>query len=449
MSKISEIMTDTFVLPEELLRYLNRRSCSLLIKGPAGSGKTTLALTLLKALTTDENFLYLSTRASPSQLFGDYPWLSVEFSSGAATSGPGARANPRFIDARLDEPGQLFERIASELMDVRTPTIVIDTWNSMEDYADFEDLRINVRVLQSWIERVGGKLILLGEDPEDSTIDALVDGIVVLRQGELDARRVREMSLVKLRGTGIQSPVYNFTLKDGYFRAFPHSRVEDLLQAPRIPWRPIPGSDTTRSGYISTGYAELDLIHGGGLSKGTLAEIEMGQGLDPKLAMLFLLPLVNNFLASGGRAKIVPWPGANRSFMAKLLATLPAHRRRRVQVLRGNPNRKGNRLPPTGGDSTQHPSGSDAGLSILFADPDQTRIEPKDQGWAETEKSLMIVVMPHGKALMSTWNAEARVKLLFLNGTLFIESEVPYSELHAIVNRGSGKFARIHLEQIS
>jgi KaiC/GvpD/RAD55 family RecA-like ATPase len=449
LSKISEMTTDTFVLPEELLRYLNRRSCSLLIKGSAGSGKTTLALTLLKALTTDENFLYLSTRASPAQLFGDYPWLSVEFSSGAVTSGPGARANPRFIDARLDEPGQLFERIASELMDVRTPTIVIDTWNSMEDYADFEDLRINVRVLQSWIERVGGKLILLGEDSEDSTIDALVDGIVVLKQGELDARRVREMSLVKLRGMRIQSPVYNFTLKDGFFRAFPHSRVEDLLQTPRIPWRPIPGSDTARSGYISTGYAELDLIHGGGLSKGTLAEIEMGQGLDPKMAMLFLLPLLNNFLASGGRAKIVPWPGANRSFMAKLLATLPAHQRRRVQVLQGNPNKKGSRVPPTGGDSTQHPSGSDAGLSILFVGPDQTRIEPKAQGWAETEKSLMIVVTPHGKASTSTWNAEARVKLLFLNGTLFIESEVPYSELHAIVHRGSGKFARVHLEQIS
>ena len=34
---------------------------------------------------------------------------------------------PNFEDARLDEPESLFERITNELMDIKSPIIVIDT----------------------------------------------------------------------------------------------------------------------------------------------------------------------------------------------------------------------------------------------------------------------------------------------------------------------------------
>jgi KaiC/GvpD/RAD55 family RecA-like ATPase len=428
------------MLPEELLHHLNRRSCSLLIKGTAGSGKTILALTLLKVLATDVNFLYLSTRASPAQLFRDYPWLAETFPSGPGATGSAVRVHPGFVDARLDEPGPLFERITSELMDVRTPMIVIDTWNPMEDYVSFEDLQVNVKVLQSWIERVGGKLILVGEEPNDSTLDALVDGIVVLKQSELDARRVRELTLVKLRGTGIQTPVYNFTLKDGLFKTFPHSRVEDLLEAPVRSRRSNLIPETQRGGHISTGYPELDQIYGGGFARGTLVEVEMGTGLDPKMAMLFLMPLLGTFLGYGGRAEIVPWQGASKGFMTKLLANLPPNARRRVDILEGDS--KG--LAP----ARQSP-GPEEEISLSFAASDQVRPWPNGRRGDEAERSLMVVVRPHGRAPTSALNAEVRLKLLYLGGTLFVEPEVPYSQLHAIVKRGSGKSARICLEQVS
>jgi DNA replication protein DnaC len=64
------------VLPAELSQFLNRRSYSLLIKGKAATGKTILALSILKELGTTNNYLYLSTRVSPSQLFENHPWLS-------------------------------------------------------------------------------------------------------------------------------------------------------------------------------------------------------------------------------------------------------------------------------------------------------------------------------------------------------------------------------------
>lgn len=64
------------VLPAELAQFLNRRSYSLLIKGEAATGKTILALSILKEFGAGGNYLYLSTRVSPSQLFENHPWLA-------------------------------------------------------------------------------------------------------------------------------------------------------------------------------------------------------------------------------------------------------------------------------------------------------------------------------------------------------------------------------------
>ena len=44
-------------VPSELLRSLRRNPSSLLIKGGAGTGKTTLALSVLRALNLDRDFL--------------------------------------------------------------------------------------------------------------------------------------------------------------------------------------------------------------------------------------------------------------------------------------------------------------------------------------------------------------------------------------------------------
>ena len=61
--------TNPIWMPDELLQFIKRGTYSLLIKGFAGTGKTTLALTILRALESKNNFFYISTRISPKQLF--------------------------------------------------------------------------------------------------------------------------------------------------------------------------------------------------------------------------------------------------------------------------------------------------------------------------------------------------------------------------------------------
>ncbi len=52
-------------IPEDLMHFIRRDTYSLLVKGFAGTGKTTLALTILNSLRVKNNFFYISTRISP------------------------------------------------------------------------------------------------------------------------------------------------------------------------------------------------------------------------------------------------------------------------------------------------------------------------------------------------------------------------------------------------
>ena len=63
-------------LPPEVLQFFhNPGGHSLLIRGPAGTGKTTLALQLLETLYGFERNFYLSSRVSDRTLLTQFPWL--------------------------------------------------------------------------------------------------------------------------------------------------------------------------------------------------------------------------------------------------------------------------------------------------------------------------------------------------------------------------------------
>src|SRR5881397_1318604 len=103
MSADGEKGSRNVYMPDELVRFIQRNTYSLLIKGFAGTGKTTLALTILKALGTKNNFFYISTRVSPKQLFQYYPWLEKFVEQPKSTNPGDAHEHglmPSFEDAR-------------------------------------------------------------------------------------------------------------------------------------------------------------------------------------------------------------------------------------------------------------------------------------------------------------------------------------------------------------
>ncbi len=198
-------------LPWELLKFVKNDSYSLLIKGKPGTGKTTFALTLLDNLNDDSNYFYISTRLSLKQLSFYYPWVKKFFPKDENKSGY------RFEDARLDEPESLFERITNQLMDVKSPVIIIDTWDTIASFMDRESRLNNERVLQIWRERAGAKLIFLTETFDLGILDSIVDGVITLDTSVLNSTNNRQMTINKLRGLPIRCSSYSYSLYDGVF----------------------------------------------------------------------------------------------------------------------------------------------------------------------------------------------------------------------------------------
>src|SRR5438067_79139 len=259
-------------MPDELLRFIQHDTYSLLIKGFAGTGKTTLALTILRALESNNNFFYISTRISPKQLFQYYPWLGKFVDQPKdKTPGEGSAMEygpiPSFEDARLDEPESLFERITNQLMDVKAPIIIIDSWDAIASFMDKEARLNNERVLQTWRERAGAKLIFISEDSKDTTLDFLVDGIVELGQTFYSNTRIREIFLSKLRGVMINKPSYIYSLNDGIFRSYDIYNPSDFISSANscIAFNKIEHifQSVFEGPHIASGYPELDTILGG------------------------------------------------------------------------------------------------------------------------------------------------------------------------------------------
>ena len=214
---------DSPSIPEDLLHFIQRETYSLLVKGFAGTGKTTLALTILNVLGIKNNFFYISTRISPKQLFQYYPWLRDlirQSKPRGASLARGYDVMASFEDARLDEPESLFERMTNQLMDIKSPIIIIDSWDAIASFMDKEARLNNERVLQTWRERAGAKLIFISEQPADTTLDFLVDGIVELKQIYYNNVKIRQMFLQKLRGTRITRASYLYTLENSIFHNF-------------------------------------------------------------------------------------------------------------------------------------------------------------------------------------------------------------------------------------
>ena len=198
------------MLPPELLQFLAGGTYSLLVKGDAATGKTILALSILREMRGGGEYLYLSTRVSPSQLFEGHPWLAEFAKTEGRSQGDRAdepRSAERFVDARLDEPVPFFERMTDQLMDVTSPTIVVDSWDPIGAMMDEDALVSNAKVLQTWRERAGAKIIVLIENSDDPSLDSLFDGVVTLDRYYEDGRTVRMMQLSKLERRENHPPV--------------------------------------------------------------------------------------------------------------------------------------------------------------------------------------------------------------------------------------------------
>ncbi|OYT50257.1 hypothetical protein B6U83_00600 [Thermoplasmatales archaeon ex4484_36] len=266
----------------------------LLLKGGTGTGKTLLAIEIVRQLTKDERGVMLFTRVEEDQLSLQFPHLK---------EGSPLRERAKLFDknSKITDPNW-FLREFTDLVksDFKPKVVMIDTIDSLLER--FENPSRMVRATLDVVQRENLSLIIVEETSRESFLDPLVGGIVSLGHTEVDGRKVRELEIIKMRGVEIGRRKYLFSLRGGNFRVF--SEMPVLKPEEQIMWKKTPHPPNR----YSSGIPKLDDILNGGFKRGQYIMIEASFEVSEEMLMLILRPIILNFIQNDGVVFITP-PG--------------------------------------------------------------------------------------------------------------------------------------------
>lgn len=306
-------------IPPEIISFFEAfPGQSLLVKGRPGTGKTILALEILRAICEEGNGLYISTRMEPHRLYVTSPWIrdfiperniinatqsKVRRSLGLEAHHPG-RTRPIDYNTIL----QFFRVIYEEAEDMDNPMIIFDSWDGVLSHLNMEEEAAALtQEICDFCREVETHTIFVTERGGTAAIDFIVDGVVTLRRLRLggsevgpEHRVVREIEIEKVRGLPIRQSRYLFTLHEGRFRFF-KPFLEDLT------------TRTESAPYVedrySTGIRELDSAVGQ-LPVGNVGLWETHYGVNKRYEQM-LFQLCMNTVAKGGGVVGIPHMGSS------------------------------------------------------------------------------------------------------------------------------------------
>src|SRR5713101_1489716 len=306
-------------------KFLESAGNVLLVQGPPGAGKTTLALELLRRVQATRMGstvvpparFYVPSRVSPNKLRKHFPWihdmhdpLSKDTSRDNSIEGS--------AEIRVSEADDVFNKVLTLKRSKLRGLMVIDSWEGALRNTS-EDGR---RMIESAIlsdpddNRVG--VVLVSEGGRLGDLPNLVDGIVTLSFSELDSRRLRTIVVNKLRGVRVKSDRALFSLDKGKFNLLPSTKFEN--QAPAKPGVLSPVAHTETS--FSTGSRDLDAMLKGGIRRGSWILVDVNNTVPTMGARLLLRIIIANFINQGGSSFIVPFSTISSDNVAESLRPL-------------------------------------------------------------------------------------------------------------------------------
>jgi KaiC/GvpD/RAD55 family RecA-like ATPase len=287
--------------------FISTPTNTLLIRGDAGTGKTTLCLELVRRLAAKRRIVYISTRVSQGRLEQEYPGISRFLGPGDSRNPDDRAAESSFEDLRLGKSSQVLSITLEVLQQSKKPLIIYDSWESLtRELEPTERLKVEKTLLTA-IDGGKGNAVFVGEELRSTNIAFGTDGVVTLSSTTEDDVRLRKMVFDKLRGLIIRRPVRYFTLQGGRFGELPELGYRIAREPKRF--KPLPNSEDR----FSSGVYSLDKILGGGLKRGSVLLFDLApnanrQYLAANLGIVFL-----NFLNQGNAGLVGLSPDADES----------------------------------------------------------------------------------------------------------------------------------------
>jgi KaiC/GvpD/RAD55 family RecA-like ATPase len=317
-------------IPRELVDFLKLPGPqSMLLRGPPGSGKTSLSLALLESFTGTR--CYVTNRVPEDDVLMAFPWLGENGQHGIrmldnTTSngiGEAARAlmhgSPNLVSDDPSETKELTEflwlpeplqQAWSELDPDKPSLVVIDSWDALvESYlgthnrVEGTDLPTRYEIERSLLRRMGRArthILFVLEREEQTQLDYLVNGVGVTSREVVDGRLERWLTIYKLRGVRIENPLYPFSLESAHFECIVPLRPYGQLRGGRFDPAPdsLPGLLWPGSKAFAEGFGRLPL------GKSTL--VEVAKDVPNHIPYLLLAPMLANAVERNGRVIVVP-----------------------------------------------------------------------------------------------------------------------------------------------
>ncbi|HIE30886.1 MAG TPA: hypothetical protein EYP67_00680 [Methanosarcinales archaeon] len=315
------------MIPEEIRGFLSHGGgSSLIIQGTPGTGKTTLAFELMDTLP-DLNPIYLSTRATAEAIYRYFPRLHQKkkeieiiesknvfwdrFFKKVDNKAPRVEKDIFEVYGMLDDPDKadfsdldtVCDRIDSFLPE--KSMLVMDSLEGLCDkYRVSETFLIGI-ITRCLVEPAHTKVVIVLEKESNIELGYIADGVVSMQQKDVEGRRLRILTIDKLRGINIRQPNYLYTLNNGRFHSFGAFKVEHPIDYK--PFDPTPNTKT----HYSTGNRDLDDVFGG-YQVGGYILLETGANVDN---FFYVLPMLTaaNVVSQDGGAVILSVSGAGPS----------------------------------------------------------------------------------------------------------------------------------------
>ncbi|MCI4321465.1 MAG: hypothetical protein L3K18_08545 [Thermoplasmata archaeon] len=318
-------------LPAELREFLALPGPqSLLVRGPPGSGKTTLCLALLEAAAGHR--MLLTSRVTQAELLRGFPWLGDNGTSSIQIVDTGSlEGKLRDVARTAAKTNELVQGDSKEHDDLaeflwlpspiqeawsRLPAdaasiIVIDSWDALvEQYLggfgpapiDLPDRAEVERILLRQLSKGRSHVVIVLERRDETQLDYLVNGVIVTQREVGNDRLERWLHLPKLRGIRIANGYYPYTVEGARFQCIEPMKPYSELHKGKYEPEPdtMPGHLWPGSRSFAENFGRLPI------GKTTLFETDAD--LPDQVLQMLIAPMVAAVTNSRGRTLIIPSP---------------------------------------------------------------------------------------------------------------------------------------------